>query len=101
MIGPMGRTFSVSEARAALPEILERVTEGEEITLTHYGQAVAVVVRPDLLRVRKGEGVLASAADLRQRLETARGMPRPAAKGASRKRADALVAALRTSRARS
>jgi len=100
MIRPMGRTLSVSEARAALPEILERVTRGEEITLTRHGQAVAVVVRPDLLRVRKGEGVLASAADLRQRLEGARGMRRPAAKGASRKRADALVAELRTSRSR-
>jgi prevent-host-death family protein len=96
----MAMTLSVSEARATLPEILERVRNGEEITLTRHGQPIAVVVRPDMLRVRRGEGVLASAADLRQRLGAARRVARHSFKVGSRKRADALVAELRASRSR-
>jgi antitoxin (DNA-binding transcriptional repressor) of toxin-antitoxin stability system len=41
--------MTVSEARAALPEVLTRVAAGEEITITRYGSAVAVVVRPDVV----------------------------------------------------
>ncbi len=43
-------TMTVSEARAALPELLTRVEEGEEVTITRHGKAVAVLVRPDALR---------------------------------------------------
>lgn len=39
--------MTVSEARAALPEVLTRVAQGEEITITRFGSPVAVVVRPD------------------------------------------------------
>ena len=39
-------TMTVSEARAALPEVLDRVAEGEEVTITRHGRAVAVVVHP-------------------------------------------------------
>jgi len=96
----MATTLSISEARAALPDLVDRVTNGEEITLTRHGRPVAVVVRPDALRVRRGEGALASAADLRERLRAARRVARPIPKGVSRKRADALVADLRAGRAR-
>jgi antitoxin (DNA-binding transcriptional repressor) of toxin-antitoxin stability system len=41
--------MTVSEARAALPEVLTRVAQGEEITITRYGSPVAVVVRPDVV----------------------------------------------------
>src|SRR5215472_13032767 len=41
--------MTVSEARAALPEVLTRVAQGEEITITRYGSPVAVVVRPDIM----------------------------------------------------
>jgi antitoxin (DNA-binding transcriptional repressor) of toxin-antitoxin stability system len=41
--------MTVSEARAALPEVLSRVAQGEEITITRYGSPVAVVVRPDIM----------------------------------------------------
>jgi len=41
--------MTVSEARAALPEVLNRVAEGEEITITRHGQPVAVIVRPDIM----------------------------------------------------
>jgi hypothetical protein len=42
-------TMTISEARAALPEVIDRVAEGEEMTITRHGRAVAVVVRPDIL----------------------------------------------------
>lgn len=45
--------MTVSEARAALPQVLDLVERGEEVTLTRHGRAVAVVVRPDLLRARR------------------------------------------------
>ena len=37
--------MTVSEARAALPEVLNRVADGEEITITRHGHPVAVIVR--------------------------------------------------------
>lgn len=46
--------MTVSEARAALPEVLTRVARGEEITITRYGSAVAVVVRPDIIWTQPG-----------------------------------------------
>jgi antitoxin (DNA-binding transcriptional repressor) of toxin-antitoxin stability system len=96
----MTTTLTVSAARAALPDLVERVTNGEEIILTRHGRPVAVVVRPDALRVRRGEGALASAANLRERLRAARSVVRPVLEGVSRKRADTLVADLRAGRAR-
>lgn len=41
--------MTVTEARAALPEVLTRVAQGEEITITRYGSPIAVVVRPDIM----------------------------------------------------
>jgi antitoxin (DNA-binding transcriptional repressor) of toxin-antitoxin stability system len=41
--------MTVSEARAALPEVLTRVAQGEQITITRYGSPIAVVVRPDIV----------------------------------------------------
>lgn len=46
--------MTVSEARAALPEVLTRVAQGEEITITRYGSPVAVVVRPDVVWSKPG-----------------------------------------------
>jgi antitoxin (DNA-binding transcriptional repressor) of toxin-antitoxin stability system len=41
--------MTISEARAALPEVLSRVAGGEEITITRHGEPTAVVVRPDVV----------------------------------------------------
>jgi len=41
--------MTISEARAALPEVLDRVAEGEEVTITRHGRPVAVVMRPDVV----------------------------------------------------
>lgn len=65
-------TMSVSEARAALPEILDRVLAGEEVTITRHGRAVAIVVRPDAIRVRRADRALADAERLRDLLDRGR-----------------------------
>ncbi|HUZ43242.1 MAG TPA: type II toxin-antitoxin system prevent-host-death family antitoxin [Acidimicrobiales bacterium] len=95
----MPRTMTVSEARAGLPEVIELVLSGEEVTLTRHGQAVAVVVRPDALRARRAGAVLTAAEDIHDLLEAARaGRVRPAA-GISPERAEELVADVRAARA--
>jgi antitoxin (DNA-binding transcriptional repressor) of toxin-antitoxin stability system len=50
--------MTVSEARAALPEVLTRVAQGEEVTITRYGRPIAVVVRPDVVWTRPGTEVI-------------------------------------------
>jgi antitoxin (DNA-binding transcriptional repressor) of toxin-antitoxin stability system len=50
--------MTVSEARAALPDVLTRVAQGEEITITRYGSPVAVVVRPDIVWSQPGTEVI-------------------------------------------
>ena len=65
----MATTMTVSEARAALPHILDRVLAGEEVTLTRHGHPVAVVVRPDTLRARRGGDAFAVADRVRDLLE--------------------------------
>lgn len=62
--------MTVSEARASLPELLTRVEEGEEVTITRHGRAVAVVVRPDVLRPR-AQVVIEEAARLHEELKAA------------------------------
>jgi antitoxin (DNA-binding transcriptional repressor) of toxin-antitoxin stability system len=90
--------MSVSEARAALPEVLDRVLAGEEVTITRHGAAVAVIVRPDTLRTRRSDAAMASAASVREIVDRGRSTrlrPRP---NLSEERADALVADIRAAR---
>jgi antitoxin (DNA-binding transcriptional repressor) of toxin-antitoxin stability system len=92
-------TMSVSEARAALPEILDRVLAGEEVTITRHGREVAVVVRPDAIRVRRADRALADAERLRDLLDHARATPLSDAPTVSAERARELVADVAASRA--
>lgn len=85
-------TMSSSEARAALPEILDRVGAGEEVTITRHGRPVAVVVRPDALRVRRADRVLAEAEGVREMLARARNTPLTGAPRMSEQRAEELLA---------
>jgi antitoxin (DNA-binding transcriptional repressor) of toxin-antitoxin stability system len=55
--------LTISEARAALPEVVTRAAEGEEITITRHGAAVAVMVRPDIVWARSGPVESAGFAD--------------------------------------
>jgi antitoxin (DNA-binding transcriptional repressor) of toxin-antitoxin stability system len=92
-------TLSASEARATLPQLLNRVEAGEEIVLTRHGREVAVIVRPDALRVRRAGPALEAAAEVHDRLESGRRSPLPN-RGLSRQRADSMVAEIRAGRDR-
>jgi len=90
--------MSVSEARAALPEILDRVLAGEEVTITRHGREVAVIVRPDAIRVRRADQAIAEAERLRDLLDRSRSARLSDAPVVSDERADELLAELAASR---
>lgn len=88
----------MSDARATLPALLELVRDGEEVTLTRHGEPVAVLVRPDALRVRRSEAAFAVADGLHELLEESRHstLPGPAIPP---DRAEELIEQLRADRA--
>jgi antitoxin (DNA-binding transcriptional repressor) of toxin-antitoxin stability system len=92
-------TMTASQARAALPDILDRVAAGEEVTITRHGEVVAIVLRPDAVRVRRADAALASAERLHSILDAARSQRLDDAPPLTRRRADELVADLRGTRA--
>ena len=96
----VARTMTVSQARAALHEILDRVAAGEEVTITRHGKPAAVVVRPDSLGTRRADRALAAAERVREGLVEGRSRPLDAAPGISEARAEELLADLRASRSR-
>jgi len=55
--------MTLSEARAALPDVVNRVAQGEEITITRYGRPMAVVVRPDVVWSQPGPEVVLDETD--------------------------------------
>jgi antitoxin (DNA-binding transcriptional repressor) of toxin-antitoxin stability system len=67
--------MTISEARAALPEVLDRVAGGEEVTITRHGRPVAVVIRPDILRARRAGGALDDADRIHELLTGAAAAP--------------------------
>lgn len=93
-------SLSVTAARAALPQLLDRVQHGEEVTITRHGRAVAVVVRPDTLRSRRADRAFAGATEVGRLLEEAGRAAMPAGPGLSADRADELVADIRSDRDR-
>jgi prevent-host-death family protein len=90
--------MTISEARAALPELVDRVAAGEEVTITRHGQPVAVLVRPDSLRARRADQALASAAKVRDLLAVGRHSPLPTAEGLTEARAEELIGEVRQGR---
>ncbi len=90
--------MTVSEARATWAELLDQVLHGEEVTLTRHGRPVAVVVHPDLLRVRRADDALAAAERLRQRMEEARHRPLSPGTVITAEWADEHVAEIRAGR---
>jgi prevent-host-death family protein len=93
-------SISVSDARSALHDVLERVAAGEEVTITRHGEPVAVVVRPDALRMRRAERALADAQAVRELLEAARREPLPARGELNESAAEQLIAEVRAGRER-
>lgn len=96
----MSDSVSTSEARASLPRLLDRVEAGEEVTITRHGQPVAVLVRPDALRVRRADQALAAAAAVRDLLARGRSQPLPAQGSVPEQRAEELLTEIRASRSR-
>jgi antitoxin (DNA-binding transcriptional repressor) of toxin-antitoxin stability system len=110
--------MTISEARAALPEVLDRVAGGEEVTITRHGRPVAVVIRPDILWRRRVGGALDDAERIHELLSEAAGTPlpaetepaetgsaeadpagtEPAEAGLTAERAEELIAAIRAGR---
>lgn len=92
-------TMTASQARAALPEILDRVLAGEEVTITRHGEPVAIVVRPDAVRVRRADDALAQAERIRALLAEGRASHLDDVATLTTQRADELVADVRAARA--
>jgi prevent-host-death family protein len=96
----VSNTMTVSKARAALPQILERVLAGEEVTLTRHGEPVAVIVRPDTLRARRAGERLDDALRVRDLIARSRKRklhPRPTL---TTEQAQALLADVQATRSR-
>lgn len=89
--------LSVTEARASLPELLDRIAEGEEVTITRHGQPVAVILRPDAVRTRRAERTIERARHIGAMLAAARDQPLPAS-CLSEERAEQLIATIRSGR---
>lgn len=95
----MSIEWTVSAARAALPEIIRQVEAGEEVRLTRHSAVVAVIVRPDALKVRRAAPSIDQANELRDRLVQAAGWTQPPG-GIDRDRAEELAADIRADRDR-
>jgi antitoxin (DNA-binding transcriptional repressor) of toxin-antitoxin stability system len=93
-------TMSTTEARAAMPELLDRVAAGDEVTITRHGRPVAVVVRPDVLRARRAAAAFDAAARIREVLAAGRDSELPPEGGLTEARADELIDDVRAGRAR-
>ncbi len=91
-------SVSMSEARATLPQLLDRVLAGEEVTITRHGRPVAVVVHPDALENRRAAGAFAAAQALHELLEQGRRTPLAARGTLSPERGEELIAEVRASR---
>jgi prevent-host-death family protein len=94
----MSETMTVSEARAVLPRIIERVQAGEEVTLTRHGEPVAVIVRPDTLRSRRLGAVQRDVDRIRDTLAIGRQTPLADRGTLTEEQAHELLAYVRDSR---
>lgn len=68
-------TFTLSEARARMSELLDRVERGEEVEITRHGRSVARLVGPRSARTSRTDHVFAAAEKLTSELDAARHQP--------------------------
>jgi antitoxin (DNA-binding transcriptional repressor) of toxin-antitoxin stability system len=92
-------TVTASDARQTLPAQLDRVERGEEVEITRHGKVVAVLVRPDVLRVRRASDAWRAADRIGSLLEEAMAQ-RLEPPTMTAERAEELVAAIRDGRDR-
>ena len=88
--------MTVTAARSALPQLIDRVQADEAVTLTRHGLPVAVLVRPDYLARRRASSMWADVDCISERLLQVRG--EPIRVGLSDKQADRLVKEIRMER---
>ena len=67
--------YSLTDARARLPELLDRVAAGETIHITRHGKRAGVLIGNDVWMKTRRHDVLVQADELGRRLEEARGKP--------------------------
>ena len=91
-------SISASEARATLPELLSRVEDGEEVTITRHGRPVAVLIRPDQLRTRRAGAALDDANRVHELLTEAAACALPEGAGLTAQRAEELIGEIRAGR---
>ena len=95
----MKTTLSATEARASLPQILDQVELGAEVTLTRHGKPVAIIVHPEALVNRRIDAqALATSQRVRRLIHDARSRPLAEAGTLSVTDADALAATVRADR---
>jgi prevent-host-death family protein len=92
------KDYSVSEARANLPDLLRFVEDGGEVTITRHGRPIAVVINPDLLKHRHAGAALDNADRVHELLAGARAAALPASDGLTEERAESLIAEIRAGR---
>jgi antitoxin (DNA-binding transcriptional repressor) of toxin-antitoxin stability system len=90
-------TLTISQARASLPELLTRVEDGEEVTITRHGRPVAVLVRPDVMRSR-AHVIIEAAGRIHELLSAAAGSAVPGEPGLTSERAEELIREIRAGR---
>lgn len=91
-------TFTVTEARAKLPAIIDMVIDGQQVEITRHGRPVAVLIDPVRLRQRRLTPAVREAAWLAEvRQAAAEGRLSPG-DGLAPGRADEMVAAIRADR---
>jgi prevent-host-death family protein len=88
-------SVSASDARATLPELLTRVQDGDEVTITRHGQPVAVLVHPDAARRPRAGDLTDRATQIHDLLAEA---SMSGAVGLSAERAEELIRDIRAGR---
>lgn len=88
-------SVSASDARATLPELLTRVQDGDEVTITRHGQPVALLVHPDSARRPRTGDLTDRAAQIHDLLAEA---STSLAGGLSAERAEELIRDIRAGR---
>jgi antitoxin (DNA-binding transcriptional repressor) of toxin-antitoxin stability system len=90
-------TLTVSQARASLPELLTRVEDGEEVTITRHGRPIAVLVRPDVIRSRASV-IIEDGGRIHELIAVAGAAELPEGPSLSPERAEELIRAIRSGR---
>lgn len=68
-------SLSLTDARAQLPQLLDRVARGESFTITRHGTEIAVLTGHDEWMKTRTHDVILQARALGARIDAARGKP--------------------------